>query len=246
MSRCGHCGNLLTTTPNTKKYVRKDGTEVVKTSVKYRCSGKALQKVKCDGKTTHSNIRLEGVVLDELYRYLDQLETVDLSNQINELTKKNSGKEEKELRKLKRDLDSEQRKLTKFKAEILKSIEGSSHFSSEDLSELLAATRQNVSDIQGLITKTEGELESKKVELAEMEVLQEYVPVWREVFEQASAAKKKMMLSTIINDILVHRNRIEIDFKLRINQFIGKMGIVSLDKLEKERFLSHRVHASDG
>lgn len=78
MARCGHCGNPLTTICNTKKYILKDGTEKVKREAKYRCSGKALQKVKCSGKSIHFPIRLEGIVLDEMYTYLDQLETVDL------------------------------------------------------------------------------------------------------------------------------------------------------------------------
>ncbi|HBS44089.1 MAG TPA: hypothetical protein DEA91_05770 [Paenibacillus sp.] len=39
----------------------------MKREAKYRCSGKAAQKVKCSGKTFHSPIRLEGIVLDEIY-----------------------------------------------------------------------------------------------------------------------------------------------------------------------------------
>ncbi|MGV2963906.1 recombinase zinc beta ribbon domain-containing protein [Paenibacillus sp. AGC30] len=48
--RCGHCGYTLSSTPNTKKYKLKDGTEVKKRTLKYRCSGKALKKeVHCEG-----------------------------------------------------------------------------------------------------------------------------------------------------------------------------------------------------
>ena len=65
MARCGHCGNRLTTW-NTKNYPPKDGTVGVKCVVKNRCSGKAAQKVRCSGKTIHSLIRLEGIVLDEI------------------------------------------------------------------------------------------------------------------------------------------------------------------------------------
>jgi site-specific DNA recombinase len=62
---------------------------------KYRCSGKAAQKVRCSGKTIHSPIRLEGIVLDEIYAYLDKLETVDLKEQIEQIKSINSGDEEK-------------------------------------------------------------------------------------------------------------------------------------------------------
>jgi site-specific DNA recombinase len=246
MIQCGHCGNPLTSTPNTKKYVRKDGTEFVKTSIKYRCSGKALQKVACNGKTTHSNIRLEGIVLDEVYGYLNQLETVDLTNKILELTKKNSESEVKELQKLKRQLDAEQVKLSKYKAEVIKAISGESKFSDETLNELIEETKRKIMEIQYMIDRAEKELESKKIEHAEIEILQSHLPVWREVFEQASPAKKKMMLSTIINSIHVHRDRIEVDFKLRISQFIGAMGMATMVNVVNGKVLSHSAHSTIG
>src|SRR5690606_31423903 len=49
MARCGHCGSPLTTTYNRKTYTRKDGSKSEYKSAKYRCSGKAQQRVECDG-----------------------------------------------------------------------------------------------------------------------------------------------------------------------------------------------------
>lgn len=37
-----------------------------------------------------------------------------------------------------------------------------------------------------------------------------------------------MMLSTIINHVNAHEDRVEIDFKLRISQFVGVMGMNTL------------------
>lgn len=86
LARCGHCGYTFSSTPNIKKYTLKDGTEVKHKQMKYRCSGKGQKKaIHCKGQTTYSQNRVESVVLDEVLRYLDQLERVDLSEKLNEL-----------------------------------------------------------------------------------------------------------------------------------------------------------------
>ncbi|QAV17904.1 hypothetical protein PC41400_09580 [Paenibacillus chitinolyticus] len=64
------------------------------------------------------------------------------------------------------------------------------------------------------------------------------IPNWYNVFEQTSIAKKKMMLSTIINKVEVKRDGIKIDFKLRISQFIGTMGAADDTQVDTGRILT--------
>lgn len=224
MARCGHCGNALTTTWNKKTYTRSDGTVRSSRYAKYRCVGKALQKVECAGQTAYSQVKLESIVLSQVYTYLDRLATVDLSARVADMQTRHAGNEEKELRKWTKQSDVEQDKLTKYKAEVIRVISGESKFSSEMLNELIHETKQRILALEDQIRTVQNEMASKKVEETEIKMLQEYVPVWREVFEQASDAKKKMMLGTIIGSIRVYRDRIEINFKLRIDQFLGTMG----------------------
>ncbi len=224
MARCGHCGNALTTTWNKKMYVRSDGTTRYSRYAKYRCSGKALQKIECSGQTMHSQFKLEAIVLVQVYSYLDRLATVDLSARVADMQTRHAGDEEKELRKWTKHLGAEQDKLAKYKAEVIKVISGESKFSSEMLNELIHETKQSILALEDQIQTVQNEMACKKVEETEIKTLQEYVPVWREVFEQASNEKKKMMLGTIIGSIRVYRDRIEINFKLRIDQFLGTMG----------------------
>lgn len=219
MARCGHCGNPLTITWNTKKYPRNDGTVGVKREAKYRCSGKATQKVKCSGKTIHSPIRLEGIVLDEIYAYLDQLETVDLKEQIEQIKSINSGDEEKALRKLQKLTDKAKMELTSLKDEVLKVIMGKSPLDRELVNKMVKEKESEVSLLLAKVEKSEQELNSKKVEQVEIQSLKTYIPVWREVFKKASTAKKKMMLSTIIECVRVYRDSVELTLKLNISSF---------------------------
>jgi hypothetical protein len=246
MIKCGHCGSPLTTTWHKKSYVLKDGTKKVYRSAKYRCSGKAHQKIKCNGKTTHSPIRTEGVVLDELYSYLEQLKKVDLTSQIEMIKSRNLDVEVKVLRKLEKELDKANSELTGLKGEVIRVVMGQSPLDREMLSGLIKDKENEILDIQLKTNKIQQELNFKKVERTQMEALQKYIPVWRDVFEQASTEKKKMMLNTIIGGIVVHRDRIEINFKLHISQFIDVMGSLKIkkndnfeDKADFNKILSH-------
>ena len=174
MTRCGYCGSPLTTTYHKKSYTRKDGTKRATRSAKYRCSGKAHQKVDCSGQTTYSPIRIEGAVLDEIYAYLEQLKTVDLTSQIENLKKQNMGEETKELGKYKKELSKADSDLAGLKNEVIKVINGESSFDREMLSGMIKDKENQILELNETIEKLEKQLESKKVEHAELEALQKH------------------------------------------------------------------------
>lgn len=225
MIECGTCGSPLTATPNKKIVVsKKTGEEKAYKSWKYRCSGKAQQKVECSGRTLHSQKIIEGIVLDEVYSYLDQLLTVDLTSEIENLKSRNSADEVKALTKTKQQLSRAELELNKYQEEVLKVIMGESTFDRDMLSGLIKKKELEIVDLRAMRDNMEQELAAKKVERIEMETLQQYIPKWREVFEATTFEKKKMMLSTIIGGIRVFSDRVEVTFKLRISQFIDAMG----------------------
>lgn len=225
MIECGTCGSPLTATPNKKIIVsKKTGEEKVYKSWKYRCSGKAQQKVECSGRTLHSQRIIEGIVLDEVYSYLDQLHTVDLTSEIENLMNRNSEDEIKALSKLKQQLTRMEFELTNYEEEVIRVIMGESTFTREKLSTLMAKKEQEIEQLKLNRDMLERELAAKNVEHTEMETLQQYIPKWREVFEAATFEKKKMMLSTVIDVIRVFSEQVEVTFKLRISQFIDAMG----------------------
>ncbi|MED4378706.1 hypothetical protein [Schinkia azotoformans] len=229
-------------------YTRKDGTKKATRSAKYRCSGKAHQKVKCSGQTTYSPTRIEGVVLEEIYAYLDQLKTVDLTSQIEKLKKQNMSEETKALRKYKKEIDKANSDLTGLKNEVIKVINGESSFDRDMLSEMINDKQKEISELNEKIEQLEQQLESKKVEHAELEALQKHVPVWREVFKKASIEQKKMMLSTIIKSIDVYKDRIELNLNLHIREFLDTMDCdkknIPTNWVDSGKVLSHNSLAT--
>lgn len=221
--KCGHCGSPLTTTWNKKPYTLKDGTKKVYRSAKYRCSGKAHQKTKCDGKTTHSPINIEGVVLEEIYKYLNQLKTNDLTRQVEAINNRNKNFESEKFRNLKKGLEKSNQDLVSLKEEVIKVILNQSPFDRAMLNSLIEDKEKEILGMQFQIDKIQQIYDSKKIEQNQMASIQKYIPIWRDVFEKSSIEKKKMMLSKIIGGVVVYGDTIEINFKLHISRFIDNM-----------------------
>lgn len=198
MIKCGHCDSPLTTTYNAKKYTLADGTIKKWRSAKYRCSGKALAKIHCDGQTLYSPNCIEDVILDEIYMRLDQLAKVDMTAEINKLRMKSVDTDTDKLKNKQKELEQKYSELTTLKGEVVKALMGQSAFKPEMLNELI-----NDKEVNGL------------------EELKKHIPVWREVFEKADHDKKKMMLQTIIESITVYKDRIQVKPKMVIDTFIS-------------------------
>lgn len=224
MIRCGHCGNPLTTTWNKKRYKRKDGTKKEVRSAKYRCSGKALMKVNCSGQTIYSQQIIEDAVLDFVYRYLDRLQTADLEREIQLLRQQNFEEDRKEAARLKLQLSKDREQLEKLKDEVIRVLDGQSRFSAEILNELIDKQKAKVAETESKINRLEADLAKREMELEHMESVQQAIPTWRAVFESASIEKKKMMLRTIIEQITVYRDQIDVKFKLQMQRFLETLG----------------------
>jgi site-specific DNA recombinase len=220
MIKCGHCGSPLTTTYNSKTHTLADGTIQKYTHAKYRCSGKALGKTNCTGQTIYSQNKIEGFVMKELNNYLDQLKDVDVSEQLKKIKKSSASEEELEYKRLSKQAASLKKEHKTLTDEVTKSIMGKSSFKPELLNSLIEGKESEVNAVETQLIKLEQKLKSKRLETSEMENLIKSIPVWKEVFAGAEHEKKKMMLNGIIDGIIVRRDSIELNVKIKINDLI--------------------------
>lgn len=227
---CGHCGAPLTTTYNRKKYKLADGTEQIWKAPKYRCSGKAQGKP-CKGKTIHSHNIVEPAVLQEINIYLDQLKEVDFATQINNIRKKSLSGNLKEVSHAKDDFERTKKELMVLTNEVPKAIMGESAFAPELLNSLMEQKKEELAALEARLKDLERVLAQKQIEIREIELLSKYIPVWRDVFKKAPHEKKKMMLSTIIDNVIVTRDEITINVKLHITQFCSTIDGSANDSL---------------
>ncbi|WP_073341230.1 recombinase family protein [Caldanaerobius fijiensis] len=236
---CGYCGSSLSTTYHCKEWKRKDGT-VRRTIIgKYRCNGKLLNKTKCKGQTTYGQKKIEGLVLKQVYKYLDNLEKVDFSHEIEKYKRELLREKEEEINKLQKANEENYKDLDLLNNEILKSLKGQSNFSPDRLSKLIEEKEKEIKDIDSKIEQLQKELQSKQLEVNDMIELKNTIPVWKEVFEKASISKKKMMLSQIIDKIVVYRDKIDVHVKIHLNQFINTSRIDIFGDVNKTMLGEH-------
>lgn len=220
MIKCGYCGSPLTTTYNSKKYQLKDGTEQKWRQAKYRCSGKALGKVTCEGQTIYSQTKIEETTLEELFAYLDDLKTVDVSEQLKVIKKSNSNDDEKKVKSLKKQFNELEKELGTLMKEVSKSITGKSAFKPELLNNLIEEKQNEIELIKKELDNTESATLHKKIERSEMESLVKLIPVWKDSFHKAGLEKKKMMLNSVIDTITVYRDSIDLKIKLNVHELV--------------------------
>lgn len=222
MARCGCCNSRMTSTTFVNKYKNAAG-EIIKYNhnKSYRCTGKLQGKTICTGQSTFSSNKVEGFVLKRINEYLDSLRRVDYTKEINQLKEKSSNGDEKKLKSLQAKIEEEYSELSVLNAEVPKSILGKSSFKPELLNSLIEEKEKNIQELRKQISKLEEIISSKKLEINEIEMLQKYIPVWKEEFQTATRERQKVMLGLIINEVYISKDEIRIELKIHIKRFLS-------------------------
>lgn len=218
--KCGHCGSAITTTYNTKTWTNKDGTIKKYKAAKYRCSGKALGRKQCDGQTIYGKNKIEDIVLEEVKMYLQRLSQIDLKKEIEKMQAQTLEKEQEELDNLQRSNEENYKELTVLQDEVAKSLMGNSTFQPEMLSSLINSKEKAISQNNEAIMKLEESIRTSRVELNSALELQQTIPRWDEEFDKADADRKKVLLRSIISEVIVYRDKVKVSVKLHLQQFL--------------------------
>ncbi|WP_082560391.1 recombinase family protein [Paenibacillus sp. Root52] len=230
IARCGCCNSRLTSTTFVNKYKAANG-EILRynQNKSYRCSGKLQGKTDCNGQATFSSRKVEGQVMKQVNIYLNQLQTIDFGSKIESIKKKTSNEEEKKIKKLQSILEEHYNELSVLNAEVPKAIMGKSTFKPDMLSGLIETKENEITQTSNEINEIKKLLSSKKIVISEMETLKEYIPIWQDVFDKASTEKKKMMLSTLIDVVYVSKEKISVEIKVRLKEFLDHYSGESKD-----------------
>lgn len=221
IARCGCCNSRLTSTTFINKYKNASG-EVIKYNhnKSYRCTGKLQGKTICNGQSTFSANKVERFVLKQIHNYLDSLCITNFTKQVDELKSKYAKSELEILQVLQNNIENEYEELSILVAEVPKSITGKSSFKPDLLNQLIKQKEKNILVLQEKITTTESLLNFKKDELNDIILLKEYFPEWKQIFEDASSEKKKIMIGLLVDQVLVSKESICIELKPLVKQFI--------------------------
>lgn len=219
---CGSCGRKMIIRQNKREKKFEDGTTGYIYYKYYACSLRTDGRKECNhNKKSHKSNCIEEPVLNEIYAYLDRLEKKDLSEEIKRINEKANNNDGNIIKEIEKKIIECSKKNELFKDEILKILQGQSAFSREMITDLI---EENISEKQKLITKkieVEKEKKKKEIELEQLLQVKTLIPNWKKELEKASQEKKRMMLSSIIDLIIVNDDNIEIKLKMNLEDFIA-------------------------
>lgn len=217
---CGHCNQKLTTFAETKKWKRKDDTQGERYSYRYRCmSFYKKGAIDCDGQSAYGCKKIDELVIKRTKLFLTELEEKTLNKDfLNNLDKKI--KEEKDERKeLQKNLNNIYKDLKELKEAIPKSLRKEIPFSPEMLNDLIKEKEIEITNLNNDMLKCEQKINDSIFEKDAYIKLDDELCNWEEQFDGADRETQKSMLFSIIERVIVFRNKIEIDFNISVKTY---------------------------
>lgn len=230
---CGSCGRRLSARGSKRKIKLPDGSYGYTYYKYYACSVRidGSNECNCIKKTRKSN-SIEEPVLEEIYSYLDRLEKKDLTEEIRKINKKTNSMEGEKIKELERKIKECSNKNELLKEEVIRIIQGQSNFTREMVTDLIEENKNKKQELIYQKIEIEKIKEQKQVKFEELIKVKQLIPNWKQEFKEATEEKKKMMLSTMINKIIVNDNDIEVQLRMNLGEFIESSKLLK-DKEDK-------------
>lgn len=220
--KCGYCGTTISPAVSLQWSGKKKQKKIY--CEFYKCNLRAKGAKLCGAKTYISAKKLEKAVLDQVYLYLDSLEKIDCTAEIQKMVTESSTDDKSLLESLTKERLAVKQKITALEDELLKSVMGESALSKENINSALDKQKLGLERVEGDLLRVKQKIEAKEISQKETVFVQQLIPVWREVFEQASLNVKKVLLSLLIEKIVVTNSDVDIYFKISLEQFLKKLS----------------------
>ena len=217
---CGHCGYKMYVFRFYKSYTKTNGEVKKWTKDTYKCpSSNSKGRVECAGQTTYSAKKIDEIVEAETLDFIKQYSQKTLTEQFMEQLKQNIDKLVK-LKKQKEDKVIQlQKSITSGKKEILKAIAGESPFKPEEIRESIDMAQEEVNNSFVAISTIEDNIAQSKSALADYNRLDINLETWEEQYRNGDLTKKKSLLGSIIEKVLITKDGVEIQYNLAVELF---------------------------
>lgn len=219
---CGHCGSRLSPTTSGGSYKRKDGSVKIKKRHCYVCYGKTRMRAECDGASTYTCQRVDGVVEAAVRNLFERLTESPADSILKAIYAKKQLDVKEELEKVSEELKTENDALAEIKAELIKAIRGKSALSKEDVSEALQSQKEIVDALAKRVEvlTTESKRGTESISTAKRQL--EYIQSWAEMFDDADLEIKKMIVANLVDRVIVKQGyQIEVILSVELMDFLA-------------------------
>ena len=230
---CGYCGRKMT---NGSRYnywkIKSTGERRSGKVGLYKCQDMWSGTVH-PGRGFYRADRIEPIVFSAISEYIGKLqenENVFQEIEVNKQAEKR--RMNSELDKDRQELAKIQKKIDVMEENIPQAMTGEYPLSLEDLVRLIDKQKDMYRKQQEIIKQKEKKMENMDVSITEGAYLKKQIPTWQQVFLEADAHTKRVLVDKLIERIDVKEEQITIRFRIRLEDFIdhhGKNGDAALD-----------------
>ena len=230
---CGYCGRKMT---NGSRYnywkIKSTGERRSGKVGLYKCQDMWSGTVH-PGRGFYRADRIEPIVFSAISEYIGKLqenENVFREIEVNKQAEKR--RMNSELDKDRQELAKIQKKIDVMEENIPQAMTGEYPLSLEDLVRLIDKQKDMYRKQQEIIKQKEKKMENMDVSITEWDYLKKQIPTWQQVFLEADAHTKRVLVDKLIERIDVKEEQITIRFRIRLEDFIdhhGKNGDAALD-----------------
>lgn len=228
---CGHCGRKMS---NGSKYnywtIKETGERRSKKISAYKCQG-AWQGIPHPKTSILRADYIEPIVFEALAQYIGKLqEQEDMFQQVSANHAHEKKRKVQELKKEEKKLEEIQKRIQILEDSIPNAMSGDYPFSLEKLAELIEREKKKENEQKQMILTREDELKNMTISIQDWEELKKNIPTWKDIFLNADATVKHVLVNRLIERIEIKDKDIAVRFKISLNEFLVDSQSDSLQK----------------
>lgn len=219
---CAHCGKKLCANSFKDRYRTKDGElHIGSRRYRYMCSGKAMNRNECDGQSVYVAKKVDDVVIQCLHQCFDKIKSTPKDAAIEKKYQAEIVQLKKDVKDLRKNIDTYERKLVELNEEIANTLLGESVFTPESLSSAIKTIKEKLDQSNKRLAEKEEQLDSKKSDMGNVDYYYDQFRSWADEFDEASQERKRLIICKLFKEINVGRGyRIEMLMDTSYQQFI--------------------------
>jgi septal ring factor EnvC (AmiA/AmiB activator) len=151
--------------------------------------------------------------MEEVYAYLDTLQTVDLSPKINAMQGKIQKNIEVDIKEVKAQIAKAENELDVLNDEIVKTLTNESNFTSAQLYKIITKKEDEIEKLMLSERELEKELSVRLREVNTFVERKEMIANWRNELESSEVEVQRMFLSNLIESVVLSKDKIDVNFR---------------------------------
>lgn len=219
---CAHCGAKLSANSFMDRYRTKDGElHIGSRRYRYMCTGKAMHRNDCDGQSVYVAKKVEDVVIETIHQCFKKLKTTPKDAALEKKYQAEINQLKKEVREIRKTIDTNKRKLSELNEEIANTLLGESKFTPESLSAAIEIIKQKLDASNELLVEKEKQVDLKKSDMGNVDYYYDQFSSWADEFDEAPQERKRLIICKLFKEINVGKNyQIEMLMDTSYQQFI--------------------------